>query len=382
MNGFRIKPLYYFRFLDDIFFIWPDTIETFKEYEKYLNSLIPNIKVNLEYNMDEINFLDTTVYKKKLEQNTTLQTKVYFKPTDTHQLLHHNSHHPKHTFNGIIKSQLIRFKRISSCKYDFDNTCKILFTFIRKRGYSWSNFRTQMKKIWFEYIERVPADNLLPSTNQTEKNDKQQLIPIVLNYSQFGMNLATKYKQTLNTDNFFSKFKIVKAFRNSKTLKQHLVKSRLDSGKVLTNQSKGKFAVCGQRNCKTCKIHALDCNKIHSTTHNKDFFLNHSISCNSSNLVYLITCQRCYMQYVGETSRTLRDRLNDHRSAIKLHKNTPIGVHFNDGNHSVLDLKIVGIELVTPGNNSNGMRKIREKAWQKQLGTVHPLGLNGMIIDD
>jgi len=39
----------------------------------------------------------------------------FFKPTDTHQLLHGSSYHPKHTTKGILKSQILRFKRISSC---------------------------------------------------------------------------------------------------------------------------------------------------------------------------------------------------------------------------------------------------------------------------
>jgi len=114
MNGFKIKPLLFFRYLDDIFFIWMGTLDELLEYETYLNSLIPGIKITLEYNKINCNFLDTTIYKQTINNETTLQTKVYFKPTDTHQLLHTNSFHPRHTCKGILKSQLLRFKRISS----------------------------------------------------------------------------------------------------------------------------------------------------------------------------------------------------------------------------------------------------------------------------
>jgi len=41
----------------------------------------------------------------------------------------------------------------------------------------------------------------------------------------------------------------------------------------------------------------------------------------------LITCNKCYKKYFGQTSRKLKERLNDHRRNIKLHKNTTIAIH-------------------------------------------------------
>lgn len=60
-------------------------------------------------------------------------TKVYFKPTDCHALLHKSSYHPKHTFKGIIKSQIIRFYRISSKESDLQDSISVLFRSLRKR---------------------------------------------------------------------------------------------------------------------------------------------------------------------------------------------------------------------------------------------------------
>ncbi len=39
-----------------------------------------------------------------------------FKETDQHALLYKSSHHPRHTFKGLIKSQLIRFYHICTRK--------------------------------------------------------------------------------------------------------------------------------------------------------------------------------------------------------------------------------------------------------------------------
>ncbi len=35
-------------------------------------------------------------------------------------------------------------------------------------------------------------------------------------------------------------------------------------------------------------------------------------SCGSNNLVYLVICKVCHKQYVGETSRTLKQRFYEH----------------------------------------------------------------------
>jgi len=106
----KIKPLCYNRFLDDIFLIFIGTTLELLEYETFLNSLIPDIKITFEYSTVSGNFLDTTIYKQLMNDDKTmctLQSRVYFKPTDTHQLLHKDSFHPKHTTKGILKSQLI-----------------------------------------------------------------------------------------------------------------------------------------------------------------------------------------------------------------------------------------------------------------------------------
>lgn len=79
------------------------------------------------------------------EKSGQLDFKVYFKDTDTHSLLHRNSFHPKHTFKGIIKSQLLRFNRICSQPSSFMEATNIHFRAISGRGYSRSFLRKILK---------------------------------------------------------------------------------------------------------------------------------------------------------------------------------------------------------------------------------------------
>uniref|UniRef100_A0A0F8CGT9 Reverse transcriptase domain-containing protein n=1 Tax=Larimichthys crocea TaxID=215358 RepID=A0A0F8CGT9_LARCR len=153
------KPIIYLRFLDDIFGIWPHNINQFDTFIKTLNDHHPAIKLKHTIDSTQVHFLDTTVFfQPSTGKHTNLLTKVYFKTTDTHALLHKNSYHPKHTFQGIIKSQIIRFYRISSQHTDFNSAVSSLFKSLRNRGYS---------KRFLRYIKNKTLATLAPARSYT-----------------------------------------------------------------------------------------------------------------------------------------------------------------------------------------------------------------------
>ena len=148
-QGHDGTPENYFRFLDDVFFTWSGTAQQLRNFENHLNTLIPGIKITLNIRHICIEFLDTLIYKQFHNNGSaTLNTKVYFKPTDTHQLLHADSAHPKHTVKGILKSQLIRFKRICSTYKEYNQASSDLFQVLRLRGYNRSLYRELKYNIW------------------------------------------------------------------------------------------------------------------------------------------------------------------------------------------------------------------------------------------
>jgi len=80
------------------------------------------------------------------------------------------------------------------------------------------------------------------------------------------------------------------------------------------------------------------------------------------------------MQYVGETGQTLRDRVTDHVSCIKLKKPTPTGLHFNQAGHSLKNFTVLAIQQFA--ENSAATRRMKEATWQHLSQTAHPLGFN------
>lgn len=130
------KPTLYLRYLDDIFLTWPHGRPALTQYISNLNGIHPKITLKSEISATAIDFLDTTVYKgDRFRDSGHLDTKVFFKPTDSHALLHASSHHPKHTFHGIIKSQVLRFARNSTSRRDFEATFSMIKGKLGKRGY-------------------------------------------------------------------------------------------------------------------------------------------------------------------------------------------------------------------------------------------------------
>ncbi|XP_062579478.1 uncharacterized protein LOC134241451 [Saccostrea cucullata] len=85
------------RYLDDCFIVWKYSNNELSTFKTLLNELNPDIRFTAEESTDRIPFLDIMVIK----ENDVILTDIYYKPTDTHQYLHFNSCHPRHTKRAI-----------------------------------------------------------------------------------------------------------------------------------------------------------------------------------------------------------------------------------------------------------------------------------------
>ena len=78
--------------------------------------------------------------------------------------------------------------------------------------------------------------------------------------------------------------------------------------------------------CVTCKSMKFSQKNFRSNVTHKTYnviFANKDLmDCGSENIIYLITCTRCSIQYVGETVNELRFIMNAHRQSIRDHRDT------------------------------------------------------------
>lgn len=88
----------------------------------------------------------------------------------------------------------------------------------------------------------------------------------------------------------------------------------------------------------------------------------------------------CGLAYIGQTSRALKVRISEHRSAIRRgDMDSPVARHFLERAHPISQLRFLGIELVPkPNRGGNFTEKLlrRELFWIYQLNTLSPRGLN------
>ena len=98
---------------------------------------------------------------------------------------------------------------------------------------------------------------------------------------------------------------------------------------------------------------------------------------------YGIHCVHCGLVYVGETGRSLRSRMNGHRSAFKKGGQSLLHRHFRQPNHSVDDMRVQILEKVYHSSENptllTSLRRTRELFWIKELGTAKPYGCNDQI---
>ena len=97
------------------FFIWTNGKEKLEEFLKDFDNYHHNIKFTLEFNKENIPFLDLKVSF----SGGQLTADLHIKSTDKHQYLHYTSAHPNHTKRSIVFSQALRVSRICFNKTDF-----------------------------------------------------------------------------------------------------------------------------------------------------------------------------------------------------------------------------------------------------------------------
>ena len=125
----EFKLYLWWRYVDDIFFLWEHEEEKLKSFIDNINKIHPTPKFTADWSKTSINFLDVTV---SITEGTT-ETDLYVKPTDSHQYLLLSTCHHFYWKKGIPYSQTLRLNRISSNNRFFDKRCNDLDKYLLER---------------------------------------------------------------------------------------------------------------------------------------------------------------------------------------------------------------------------------------------------------
>ena len=151
-------------------------------------------------------------------------------------------------------------------------------------------------------------------------------------------------------------------FRRLKNLRDLLMHATLTAH---TEDAPGNFP-CSTSCCNTCPI-LKTTNLFVSKTTGEWFTIRIHAWCKTSNIIYLIECRRCGLQYVGESGQPLHKRMNGHRFDITHGRieESPVAAHFRSAGHSEADLLVCAIDRLDRRHNP---KKEQRKQMDQDVG--------------
>ena len=244
-------PSLWKRFVDDTFVILEDKYKD--EFFHHLNSLNTNIKFTAETSKADgsIPFLDTGITP---QRDGSLQTKVYRKPTHTHQYLQWDSHHSISNKYSVISSLMHRAKDVCSNKQSLEEEQKVIQEALQACKYpAWAINRMKTK------INSTNNRNRNSNTNKPDNRPMHRNSVTV----PYNKGLSETFK------NICKRYGIQVHFKSGKTIKELV---------ALKDQD-------------------------HITK--------------KSGIIYRYQCDRleCDHEYIGETARTFGERFKEHLKA-------------------------------------------------------------------
>ena len=151
-----------------------------------------------------------------------------------------------------------------------------------------------------------------------------------------------------------------------KNLREYLIRSQLPKQLNFRKSERNKngFKHC-KRNCKMCKFSPNFAKFVTCSKTNVKYPILSPIDCTSKNVIYCITCTKqngCCKnmpQYIGETGRSVCERLKEHVLAIKPETKFGPGKHFYGNGHVESHLSIIPLEKIR--SEDYWIRQAREK---------------------
>ena len=357
-----LQPFAWFRYIDDVFFIWTHGKENLKNFMCNLNEFNDSIKFTYDSHNQKINFLDVNINI----SNGKLNTDLYVKSTDRHQYLHYMSSHPEHTKRSIIYSQTLRVKRLCSLEKNFKTNCTNLKSWFLKRAYPEKVIDEQMSKVTF-------------ANDNKKNNNYTKGVPFVVTYHPLLNSLWKIIKDNLyllymspEAKRVFTPAPMV-SFRSARKLSSYLVRAKLYPIERVVGSKK-----CNKVGCEVCK-NVSETDTFTSTVTNETFKINHKLTCDDKCLVYLLNCNVCQKQYTGQTTNAFRYRWNNYKSNDKKFQRGEqcmqdhLFRHFYSEGHDGF-IGNVSISFIDKTDGFDPTK--RENFWMRTLKTLAPHGLN------
>ena len=343
------------RFIDDCMGIYQGNFEQFNHWFNIIKQHFHKFELDLTYDTDthaiidsepiekdtkSVQFLDMEFFK----EGNCLHTREYRKETSSQSYLNYSSAHPRHTFSGIIKSQMYRLRRLCSRDVDYYKAIEELKLRCLKSGYP--------SKIVQDILSQAPnIVRNLTSKTLLKSNSKHKLRLVILS--------GTDYEYAFSS--FVSR---INSVMNQYDICIELVKTNyLSIGRLLFNNCDQKplLEQC-ERDCFIC-VNELNSNigSVKSKVTNLSYKVDHKLTCNDAGIYVVGTA--CGEQYTGKTTTKYTARTKKHLAS----KDTAVSAHRIKCVHckNIKDFNITLVEhYLSRGKYSLSEREL---VWNKRI---------------
>ncbi|XP_053568734.1 usherin [Bombina bombina] len=319
------------------------------DFFDYLSDNHQNLRFTMNTSRKEMPFLDVLI-KPNIDTHS-IGVELYRKESAGNTLLMAKSNHPRHVIKAIPKGQYMRTKRNCSTTEAYEAHSEKTTERFLERGYKIQDLKEAKKQ-----VDSMARQEMIKG-KWREKVDYQQRPVFITMYSKEYNDICQIIKKSLpilSVDETMDK--IIEGGCKYVTRKLRTLANILSPSMLPTSTTdnwltpKNVFFHCGSRKCTSCSYATLG-DTFKSTGDEKSFKIKEYINCNTSYVIYLLTCKLCNIKYVGQTTRTLKTRILEHlRSIGDENSDTPVALHFkneHNGNKSLLSFQAVQDDILT-----------------------------------
>ena len=260
-------------------------------------------------------------------------------------------------------------KMICSTNELFERNVSQLICMLRERNYDLKQVHEVIEK-----VRRLDRMDLL-KVKAHEKSEKTvfvypfypQLPSIsgIINSHKNNMFRDKELEKVFNTG-------FTVAHNRNRNLTDMLCKAKLYSQNKNENTLEAGWFQCNK--CTSCAHSMTSRKEFHFYVQNSNMKIQSKLSCLDKNVIYIIECRRCIVQYGGSTEQQYRLRCDQWRSDIRLNKKqSQVIEHFNIKGHALeRDFRMIAIEKVFGDRDT---LRIRERMYMDKYNLLES-GLN------
>ena len=217
------------------------------------------------------------------------------------------------------------------------------------------------------------------NVNVVRQRDPRKGVPFVLTYQPLFKSISKIINKNLNLlymDNevkkLFTPIRMI-SFRNARKTNNNMIRAKLHP----EERTKGSFK-CGNKCCEAC-LNVIETSNFASTVAGETYIINHKLNCNDKGLVYLLICNCCKKQYVGQTADKFHFNWNSYKSNCRKHQRgetcmqQQLYKHFCDSNRNCF-ISGVSVTFIDKTDPTDPLK--RENYWRSTLKTTAPFGIN------